>query len=230
MSRTVVRHRYVRVRPMTTQAPSRNSHPTHRARAQLKRALRYLEARPLGAGEQPADRALFDGNDEGLTRSDTCAILATCATNRLAYHRLILSPGLGADALTHDELLLWTRRIMADLVARFGRELVWVAALHRHTGHPHIHILVGASSARAGGQREQVRFTRADYAALRESGDRWSARARDDEALVRAVERHLAMAAGLTVSGAVRRSSGGRAEAARDDEDEEERRREARRR
>lgn len=229
MSRTVVRHRYVLVRAAGP-APSRNSHPTHRARAQLKRALRYLEARPLGAGEQPSDRALFDGRDDSLTRSNACATLAMCATNHLAYHRLILSPGLGADALTRDELLLWTRRVMADLEARFGRDLVWVAAVHHHTGHPHIHILVGASSARAGGQREQMRLTRADYAALRESGDRWSARARDDEALVRAVERHLAIAAGMIVSGAIRVSSGGRAEAARDDEDEEERRREARRR
>lgn len=229
MSRTVIRHRYIRLRP-TTNVPSINSQPTGRARAQLKRAVRYLEGRPLGPGEQTADRSLFDADDDGLARSDACATLAACATSQLAYHRLILSPGQGANALTRDELLLWTRRVMADLEARLGRELVWVAAVHRHTGHPHIHILVGASGGRSGGRSGQVRFTCADYAALRESGDRWSERARDDQALVRAVERHLTVAAGLIASGAVRRGAGSQAEQVPDDEDEEERRREARRR
>lgn len=213
MSGTIVRHRFSL---------------SGGTRAVIRMAVLYLECRPLSPRERPTDRGLFDRTTDGITRTAATSDLVAVATNRLAYHRLILSPRYDAATMDRDALLRWTRHVLADLERQQGRQLVWVAAVHRHTTHPHVHVLVGATARSADGTRTTVRFSPTDYATLRGSGDRWAKQAADDHALLREVERYLSVAATTFAIGLNRRGSGG--DQSRDEDDEEERRRESRRR
>src|ERR687887_540755 len=105
------------------------------------------------------------------------------------------SPGTGAERLSRVEMQEWTRRVMADLEQRLARELVWYAVVHRHNDHPHVHVIIGASTAQASGRQEGVRFTRADFQSMRESGDRHVDQIRRHDALLHDVEQYLAAAA-----------------------------------
>jgi hypothetical protein len=100
----------------------------------------------------------------------------------------------------------WTRHVIADLEERWSGPVTWYAAVHQHTDHIHVHVIVAASRAGAGGARGAARFSREDFAALRESGDRWAEREHRDAVLWRAAEVYAAdlargMAALLVPSG-----------------------------
>src|SRR5690242_14184092 len=118
---TVVRHRYVRT--------------GKGMKSKLWDALRYMQLRPLGQDEHPSNRELFTARTEGLSRYEARALLMEHADRRVAYHRLILSPGVPVDNLQR-----WTRLVMADLARHLGQELHWVAVAHRNTAHSHVHL------------------------------------------------------------------------------------------
>ena len=54
------------------------------------------------------------------------------------YYRVILSPEHGEKL----EMQAFTRRFMEELDKATGRELVWSAAMHYNTEHPHAHIVI----------------------------------------------------------------------------------------
>lgn len=179
--RTIVRHRYV---------PA-----GRRMQRRLWDALRYMEQRPLGKEEDPADRQIFTAHTEGLARSDARALILEHASRRVAYHRLILSPGVPVTDLQH-----WTRLVLADLGRYRHQDLHWVAVIHRNTAHPHCHLLLAGTGASlpGGGRPLPVFLRRDDLAYLREAGDR---QARDmtraDQVLEQAVAAELDLLAGL---------------------------------
>ena len=153
--RTVVLHRYVR--------------PSQGAKGKLWDALHYLQHRPLGQDEQPADRQLFTARTEGLARQEARSMLMEHWGRRVAYHRLILSPGLPVG-----DLQRWTRQVMTDLSRHLGQELHWVAVAHHNTAHSHVHLLLAGTGERLadGVRRSLPVYLRPDqYALLRESGD-----------------------------------------------------------
>ena len=153
--RTVVRHRYIRAGADTG--------------GKLWDALHYMEHRPLGRDERPGDRQLFTAGAGRLSRQEARALLLEHAGRRVAYHRLILSPGAPVA-----DLQRWTRLVMADLSRHLGQDLHWVAAAHRNTGHPHVHLLVAGTGERLidDGRSPRVLLRPEEYAVLRESGDR----------------------------------------------------------
>jgi hypothetical protein len=153
---TVVRHRYTRA--------------GQGAKRKLSDALRYMQQRPLGEDEQIHDRRLFTARTEDLARHEARALLLEHADRRVAYHRLILSPGSAVD-----DLQRWTRLTMADLSRHLGQELHWAAVAHRNTAHPHVHVLVAGTAeglASESGRALPVLLRPEEYAVLRESGDR----------------------------------------------------------
>jgi hypothetical protein len=181
--RTVVRHRFVRA--------------GRGVKAKLWDALHYMQYRPLGQDEQPSDRCLFTARTEGLSRLEARALLMEHAGRRVAYHRLILSPGIPVE-----DVQRWTRQVMADLARHLGQELHWVAVAHHNTQHPHAHVLLAGTGARlgdGGGHPLPVRLHPEEYAVLRQAGDRHAReQARDERDLEEAVRTELdSMLAGL---------------------------------
>src|SRR6185437_13006035 len=93
---TVARHRYIRGVPGL--------------KGKLWDALHYMQCRPLGEDEQAADRILFTARTEGLSRQEARTLILEHAGRRVAYHRLILSPGESVA-----DTRRWTRLVLADL-------------------------------------------------------------------------------------------------------------------
>lgn len=193
-TRTVVKNRYQRTGPRANTPAAHRGKPGAGGRRSISSALRYIQARPLGQDERPEDRAFFDRGRDGVSRAEAREHMAAQVTVNVAYHSMVLSPGAGAERMSREEMQEWTRRVMADLEQHRGRELVWYAVIHRHNDHPHVHVIVGASTTRPSGWQEGVRFTKADFAHMRESGDRHFDQIRRDGALLRDVEQYLSAA------------------------------------
>ena len=148
----------------------------------LRDALRYMERRRLGPEERPEDRGLFDAERGEISRREAEVSIRAHADRRVAYHRLILSPGIEIA-----DLQRWTRLVMTDLGHRQGQDLHWVAVAHRNTAHPHVHLLLaGAGAWRPMGGRRSRPGVAGDPAAkrhafLREAGDRRAREVARDE-------------------------------------------------
>jgi hypothetical protein len=142
--------------------------------------------------EQAADRALFSAIANDVVRREARDELARWVTPAVAYHSLVLSPGLLGEGMTVSQMREWTRHLMVDLEVRWGGPVTWYATVHQHTDHIHVHVIVAASRARAGGERRATRFSRDDFAALRESGDRWAEHERRAAYLWQEAERYAA--------------------------------------
>lgn len=192
-TRTVVKNRYQRAGPRATTPAAHRGKSRVGGRRSISNALRYIQTRPLGPDERPEDRRLFDHECDSVSRADARERLAERVTRGVAYHSMVLSPGPGAERLSREELQAWTRGVMADLARYRTQELVWYAVVHRHNEHPHVHVLLGASTT-ASGRPEQIRFTRNDFQLMRERGDRHCDRLRSDDALLREVEQYLTAA------------------------------------
>jgi hypothetical protein len=136
-------------------------------------ALRYMQMRELGPGERPEDRRFFGAVGEGGSWEAARQIIMDHATSRVAYHRLILSPGQEVADMQE-----WTRMVMDDLADQLDQELHWVAVVHRNTEHPHVHILIAGGGERDGELRPVV-LRREHYTLLRASGDRGAAHLRE---------------------------------------------------
>lgn len=136
-------------------------------------ALRYMQMRELGPGERPEDRRFFGAVGEGGGWEVARQIIMDHATSRVAYHRLILSPGQEVGDMQE-----WTRMVMDDLSDRLDQELHWIAVVHRNTEHPHVHILIAGGGERDGVLHPVV-LRREHYTLLRASGDRGAAYLRE---------------------------------------------------
>jgi len=142
-------------------------------------ALRYMQMRELGENERPEDRRYFGAVGEGGSWQDARRIIMDHATTRVAFHRIIMSPGPGQEVA---DLREWTRMVMDELSDTLGQELHWVAVVHRNTEHAHAHVLLAGGGARSGdatGTLEPVVLRRTHYESLRQAGDRSAAHLRD---------------------------------------------------
>jgi len=135
---------------------------------QIYDALHYMQTRPLDHDERPEDRHFFGPERDGGSWREARTEITDHATEQVAFHRLILSPG--PDQLVAD-MREWTRMVLDDLADTLGQQLHWVAVIHRNTDHPHAHVLLAGGGERAGELRPVLLY-KAQYAAVRVSGDR----------------------------------------------------------
>jgi len=138
------------------------------AAGQAQDALHYMQTRPLDNGERPEDRHFFGPERDGGSWREARAEIMDHATDQVAFHRLILSPGPDQPVADIRE---WTRMVLDDLADTLGQQLHWVAVIHRNTDHPHAHVLLAGGGERAGELRPVLLY-KAQYASVRASGDR----------------------------------------------------------
>jgi len=127
-----------------------------------------MQTRPLDNGERPEGRHFFGPEREGGSWREARAEIMDHATEQVAFHRLILSPCPDQPVADMRE---WTRMVLDDLADTLGQQLHWVAVIHRNTDHPHAHVLLAGGGERAGELRPVLLY-KAQYAAVRASGDR----------------------------------------------------------
>src|SRR5437660_1633523 len=113
-TRTVVKNRYQRTGPRAATPTAHRGKPGTGGRRSISSALRYIQVRPLGQEERPEDRAFFDRERDGVSRAEAREHLAERVTRGVAYHSMVLSPGVGAERMSREELQTWTRAMMAD--------------------------------------------------------------------------------------------------------------------
>lgn len=197
---TVVKSRFVRPGSSRTTPAAHRGRAGGGARRQIGAALRYIETRPLGPEEKPEDRALFNAGQDDVAQREAREELARWVTPGVAYHSLVLSPGLLGEGMSVEQMREWTRHVMADLDKRWGGAVTWYAAIHHHTDHIHAHVIVAASRERPEGGHQGTRFGRDDFAAMRASGDRQAEHDHAAARVVREVERYAADLAWLVLA------------------------------
>lgn len=156
-ARVILKHNYIRNRGSSPEALAR-------ARDTGRAALRYYQHRPLGP-EEP-ERGFF-GKDGGLTRDEANRLLDAHQARGWLVHRLILSP---ADEVSPEDLRAMTRAVLGRLEDAQGLTLHWAAVEHRHSDHPHVHIVLaggGDRPALGGEERAEVRLGTADHARMK---------------------------------------------------------------
>ncbi len=127
------------------------------------------------SGEEREERTLFDAHDEIAARAEARAILMAAIGPRVVFHRVILAPGRRAGLVRLIDLHTCTRLVLMDLGHALGQRLVWVAAVHRNTDDPHVHVLLAGAAVRTQWPHEGkvmgVELRTPHYALLRERGD-----------------------------------------------------------
>ncbi len=144
------------------------------AARKIARQVKHLVA-DYRAGEPHEERVLFDARGEGADQAAARALLAAAIGPTVAFHRLILSPGRRCGLVRLIDLHTCTRLLLMDLGHALGQQLVWVAAAHRNTDEPHIHVLLAGAATRThwphNGTVVGVELRTPHYALLRERGD-----------------------------------------------------------
>ncbi len=149
----ILRHNYIRSAGSSAAAVAK-------ARGTARAAVRYYQHRPLGRDER--ERGFF-GKEGGLTRDEANRLLDAHQARGYLVHRLVLSPA--ADE-TPEDLRALTRRVLRQLEAEKGQVLHWAAVEHRHTAHPHVHIVIAGGGEREG-ERCGVRVDLADIGRIK---------------------------------------------------------------
>ncbi len=214
---TVVKSRFVRPGSSRTTPTAYRGRAGGGARRQIGAALRYVQTRPLGSDEKATDRALFTAHADTVVRQEARDDLAGWVTPGVAYHSLVFSPGPLGEGMTAEQMRAWTRHVMADLEQRWGGPVSWYAVVHQHTDHIHTHVIVAASRVGKDGVRRGTRFSRDDFAALRESGDHWAEQERVAARLWREVESYAATITRTALVLALPSGSGGHGPTDRDE-------------
>ncbi len=117
------------------------------ADAKIARQVKHLLA-DYRAGETHEVRALFDAHGDIADRATARATLRAAIGPKVVFHRLILAPGRSAGVVRPGDLRTWTRLLLMDLGHEVGQRLVWVAAVHRNTDAPHVHVLLAGAAVR----------------------------------------------------------------------------------
>jgi len=159
-TRTFVEGRYVPAGPWATR--------------KIERQVKHLVS-DYRAGETHEERVLFDARGDVADRTTARALLTVAIGPKVVFHRLVLSPGPRAGVVRLIDLRTWTRLLLMDLGHMLGQRLVWVAAVHRNTNDPHVHVLLAGAAVRTHWPHEGkvvgVELRRPHYALLRERGD-----------------------------------------------------------
>ena len=126
-------------------------------------------------GEAREERTLFDARGDVADRTAARALLTAAIGPKGVFPRLVLSPGARSGVVRPIDLRTWTRLLLMDLGDRLGQRLVWVAAAHRNTDEPHIHVLLAGAAVRTRwpghGTTTSVELRTPQYALVRERGD-----------------------------------------------------------
>jgi len=154
------------------------------AARKIERQVQHLVAdyRAGEAREAREARTLFDAYGEVADQVAARALLTAAIGPKVAFHRLILSPGRRGGLVRLIDLHTCTRLVLMDLGHALGQRLVWVAAVHRNTDEPHVHVLLAGAATRTQwpnqGKVMGVELRTPQYALLRERGDRRAAEIR----------------------------------------------------
>jgi len=144
------------------------------AARKIEEQVQHLKAR-FRPGETREERTLFDAYGDVADQAAARAILTAAIGPRVVFHRLVLSPGRRAGVVRPLDLRTWTRLLLMDLGHELGQQLVWVAAAHRNTDDPHVHVLLAGAATRTQwpheGTMRGVALHTPHYALLRERGD-----------------------------------------------------------
>ena len=144
------------------------------AEAKIKSQVQHLTS-SFRTGEQREERTLFDAHGPVADVAAARAIVTAAIGPKVVFHRLVLSPGRRAGVVRLIDLHTWTRLLLMDLGHRLGQRLVWVAAVHRNTDEPHVHVLLAGAAARTRWPHEgtvrDVELRTPHYALVRERGD-----------------------------------------------------------
>src|SRR5262249_17095429 len=97
--------------------------------------LKYIQDRELG--EQERKREFFDRSHDKIEREDVQQHLLDHRGQRVAMHKMILSPG--DNSIDIQE---YTRESMDALEDRLGHRLDWFAVIHENTEHHHAHVVI----------------------------------------------------------------------------------------
>ncbi len=142
----------------------------------IERQVQHLVADyRAGEAREAKGRAIFDARGDVATHAAARAILTAAIGPKVVFHRLVLSPGRHAGVVRPIDLRTWTRLLLMDLGHDLCQRLVWVAAVHRNTDDPHIHVLLAGAAVRTRWPNEgkvlSVELRTPHYALLRERGD-----------------------------------------------------------
>ncbi len=146
------------------------------AARKIERQVQHLVA-DYRAGEQreAEGRTIFDAHGDVAGHAAARAILTAAIGPTVVFHRLVLSPGARSGVVRPIDLRTWTRLLLMDLGDRLGQRLVWVAAVHRNTDEPHVHVLLAGAAVRTRwpghGTTTSVELRTPQYALVRERGD-----------------------------------------------------------
>ncbi len=145
------------------------------ADAKIKSQVQHLKSSFRTGEQREEDRTLFDAHGPVADVAAARAILTAAIGPKVVFHRLVLSPGRRAGVVRPLDLRTWTRLLLMDLGHDLGQRLVWVAAAHRNTDDPHIHVLLAGAAVRTQwpyeGTVRGVALHTPHYALLRERGD-----------------------------------------------------------
>ena len=170
-----LRHTFVRSKGASPAAVAK-------ARGIARAAVRYYQHRPLGP-EEPA-RGFF-GPDGSLAREEVNRLLDEYQAGGYLVHRLVLSP---ADDEQPADLRALTRETLRRLEAEKGQALHWAAVEHRHSAHPHVHIVIAGGGEREG-ERCGVRVDLADIGRIKaDARDYCREEARERDGWARALD------------------------------------------
>ncbi len=117
------------------------------AARKIKEQVQHLKAR-FRPGEAREERTLFGPLGAIEDQAEARAILTAAIGPKVVFHRLVLSPGPRAGVVRLIDLRTWTRLLLMDLGHDLGQRLVWVAAVHRNTDEPHVHVLLAGAAER----------------------------------------------------------------------------------
>jgi len=145
------------------------------ADAKIKSQVQHLKSSFRTGEKREEERTLFDAHGTVADVAAARALLTAAIGPKVVFHRLILAPGRRCGLGRLIDLHTVTRLVLMDLGHALGQRLVWVAAVHRNTDEPHIHVLLAGAAVRTQWPRMGtvvgLELRTPHYALVRERGD-----------------------------------------------------------
>ena len=124
------------------------------------KAINYYTQRPDDEHIPQAERTGFSRDQDELSRGEMQGVaLEQDPQKRYGYELVLSPPPTEGKSLTNEDLQSWAKGVMVNLEARRGEDLKWVAVVHEHKEHPHVHVMAWTNQ----------RLDRGDLNAMREN-------------------------------------------------------------
>lgn len=148
MIKSVAKHKYIKGKNGLVRGRAHINYIAHRG----------------GQDRELGGRKFFNREREDIDASEVKRLFFEKADRHgVTMHKLILSPGLDADAKEY------TREIMQKIEQDKGLDLEWHAVVHENTEHRHAHVVIMGKDKNG----RLVRFDGEDYKQLRRFGDEY---------------------------------------------------------